>query len=372
MKQFDRLAVRLTGMIFILLVLTITVLLLLVNDQMSHHFSQYLQMYPRNGVGGHHMMRGFAEQQYISSIHESLIAVGIGMVVVSVVFSFFIIQKAVQPLVTLTEAVKTVEKGKFGQTVVVDRHDEVGVLAQTFNAMSIQLAQNEEMRQHLFASIAHELRTPLAIIQGNLEGMIDDVIPVNKKMFLSMEDEVLRLGRLVQDLNDLSLAEIGQLTLHKKEAQVNVMLEHAVSMLQPLCDEKHLTITMDLCPDLPVICIDTDRINQVIYNILNNAIRYIRNDDQIIITTAAEVRGNTNCISMSFADTGNGIAPEDLPYIFQYFYRGEKSRSRQGGGSGIGLALAQQFVHCHGGTIDVKSVVGEGTVFTVYLPILPQ
>ena len=134
----------------------------------------------------------------------------------------------------------------------------MGILAKTFNDMSTELEQNETMRRHLFASVAHELRTPLAIIQGNLEGMIDDVIPANKKMFLSMEDEVLRLGRLVQDLNDLSLAEIDKLVLHKERADINILLERAVSMLQPLCDEKELTVRLHLCPELPNVSIDVD------------------------------------------------------------------------------------------------------------------
>lgn len=369
MKQRHSLVFRLTGMIFLLLFLTIAILLFLVNDQMNSHFHQYLQMYPRYAAGGHHMMRGIAEQQYISSIHESLVGVGLGMIAASVSVSFLVIQKMVRPLVTLTKAVRTVQEGTFGQTVPVERHDEVGVLAQTFNDMSVELAKNESMRRHLFASIAHELRTPLAIIQGNLEGMIDDVIPADKKMLLSLEDEILRLGRLVQDLNDLSLAEMDKLTLHKKMADIAVLLEHAVSMLQPLLDEKHIDLTMHFDPNVPAILTDTDRINQVIYNILNNAIRYIGDGDSITITTSLVKKDQSEYAAVSFADTGNGIQAEDLPHIFQYFYRGEKSRSRKSGGSGIGLALAQQFVQCHGGTIDVQSTVGKGTVFTVYLPI---
>lgn len=245
----------------------------------------------------------------------------------------------------------------------------MGILAKTFNDMSTELEQNETMRRHLFASVAHELRTPLAIIQGNLEGMIDDVIPANKKMFLSMEDEVLRLGRLVQDLNDLSLAEIDKLVLHKERADINILLERAVSMLQPLCDEKELTVRLHLCPELPNVSIDVDRINQVVYNILNNAIRYINRGDTIAVTTERAVKEGKEYVLVSIADTGNGISPEDLPHIFQYFYRGEKSRSRKSGGSGIGLALAKQFVVSHGGLLDVESEVGKGTTFYIYLPL---
>ena len=370
MKRTDSLVFRLTAMVFILLAVTIAVILFLVNSQMDTHFTQYLQMVPRRGMGmGHHMMRGAAELQYVESIHRSLLWVGLGMTVISVGVSYIVVQKLVRPLLSLTEAVRSVQEGKFGQTVPVERMDEVGILAKTFNDMSTELEQNETMRRHLFASVAHELRTPLAIIQGNLEGMIDDVIPANKKMFLSMEDEVLRLGRLVQDLNDLSLAEIDKLVLHKERADINILLERAVSMLQPLCDEKELTVRLHLCPELPNVSIDVDRINQVVYNILNNAIRYINRGDTIAVTTERAVKEGKEYVLVSIADTGNGISPEDLPHIFQYFYRGEKSRSRKSGGSGIGLALAKQFVVSHGGLLDVESEVGKGTTFYIYLPL---
>lgn len=372
MKRTDSLVFRLTAMVFILLAVTIAVILFLVNSQMDTHFTQYLQMAPRRGMGmgmGHHMMRGAAELQYVESIHRSLLWVGLGMTVISVGVSYIVVQKLVRPLLSLTEAVRSVQEGKFGQTVPVERMDEVGILAKTFNDMSTELEQNETMRRHLFASVAHELRTPLAIIQGNLEGMIDDVIPANKKMFLSMEDEVLRLGRLVQDLNDLSLAEIDKLVLHKERADINILLERAVSMLQPLCDEKELTVRLHLCPELSNVSIDVDRINQVVYNILNNAIRYINRGDTIAVTTERAVKEGKEYVLVSIADTGNGISPEDLPHIFRYFYRGEKSRSRKSGGSGIGLALAKQFVVSHGGLLDVESEVGKGTTFYIYLPL---
>ena len=140
-------------------------------------------------------------------------------------------------------------------------------------------------------------------------------------------------------------------------------------MLQPLCDEKELTVRLHLCPELPNVSIDVDRINQVVYNILNNAIRYINRGDTISLATERAVKEGKEYVVVSIADTGNGISPEDLPHIFQYFYRGEKSRSRKSGGSGIGLALAKQFVVSHGGLLEVESEVGKGTTFYMYLPL---
>ena len=294
------------------------------------------------------------------------------MLAVRVPISYFIVGEIMRPLSALTDAVQKVKSGTYGQTVPVERHDEVGTLTETFNDMSQELAKNDKMRRRLFANIAHELRTPLAILQGNLEGMIDDVIPTDKKVLLSMEDETLRMGRLIQDLRDLSLAEINELTLHKEPYDINVLLERAVSMLQPLCDEKSLTVHLDLARDLPKVSIDIDRINQVIYNLLNNAIRYIEAGCMITVSTQVVTVQGQPYVQVQIVDTGSGIAPEDLQHIFQYFYRSEKSRSRKSGGSGIGLALARQFVRSHGGRIWADSEVGRGTTFTFILPIHNQ
>lgn len=379
MKRYDSIVIRLTGLVFILLLLTISILLILVNNQMDNHFSQYLSNMSHmmgnsqmgmGGMGGMHgTMHGPAESTYISAVHQSLLWVGLGMIGVSVVVSYFVVREIMRPLSTLTGAVQKVRTGSYGQNVSVERHDEVGVLTESFNEMSEELARNDKMRRQLFANIAHELRTPLAILQGNLEGMIDDIIPTDKKILLSMADETVRMGRLIQDLRDLSLAEINELTLHKEAADINVMLERAVSMLQPLCDEKDLTVQLNLSRDLPSLVIDIDRINQVIYNLLNNAIRYIERGCAITVSTLPVRVDGKSYAQVQIADTGKGIAPKDLEHIFQYFYRSEQSRNRKSGGSGIGLALAQQFIRSHGGNIWADSTVGKGTTFTFILPL---
>lgn len=192
MKRSDSIVIRLTALVFILLLLTIAILLILVNNQMNNHFSQYLTNMShmmgnaQNGMGMgmsgmHGSMHGPAESTYISAVHQSLLWVGLGMIGVSVIVSYFVVREIMRPLSTLTGAVQNIRTGNYGQTVSVERHDEVGVLTESFNKMSEELARNDKMRRQLFANIAHELRTPLAILQGNLEGMIDDIIPTDKK-----------------------------------------------------------------------------------------------------------------------------------------------------------------------------------------------
>lgn len=367
MNSYHSMVFRLTGTIFLLFVATIGLLLFLVNYQMDTHFSHYLYSQSQTM---HNAMAGSAEEVYISSVHRSLLWVGALMIGVSVFVSWLVVRSFVQPLRQLTEAVQRIAEGSLGETVPVNRRDEVGMLAQTFNDMSCKLKHNDTMRRHLFASIAHELRTPLAIIQGNLEGMIDDVVPADKTVFLSLEDEVLRVNRLVQDLRDLSLAEINELVLNPVPVDVNVLLQRAAGMMQPLFEEKALQITWKLMTNPPLLELDKDRMNQVIYNILNNAVRYIPTGSRIIIQTRCQQRQGKPHLYLRIGDSGPGIAHQDLPHIFEYFYRAEKSRNRKSGGSGIGLALARQYVRCQGGTISVHSKQGWGTIFTISFPIL--
>ena len=226
------------------------------------------------------------------------------------------------------------------------------------------------MRRQLFANIAHELRTPLAIIQGNLEGMVDGVIEPSKEQLSSLHEEAVRLNRLIKDLRDLSLAEVRQLALKKAPMDINQLLTRTMLMLKPMSDAKAISIETALAEGLPEIEVDADRISQVFYNIIVNAVRYSPEQGVIKVTTALTSEEGKQYLKISFTDDGLGISAEDLPYIFEHFYRGDKSRDRKSGGSGIGLAIVKQLVEIHGGRVFVTSKLGEGSTFTVLLPVV--
>lgn len=367
MKWRDSIIVQLTGVTFLLLASTIGLLLWMVNEEMYSNFSVYV-MHQHMGTISIRSMMGARELMFLEEVHRSLLWVGASMLALSVTVSYFLARGISRPLRTLTKVTRQIRDGNIGARTGIQRDDEVGRLAQAVDDMSEKLAENENLRRQLFANIAHELRTPLAIVRGDLEGMMDDVVPMNKETILSLEEEILRMNRLVDDLRDLSLAEVNELTLKKGPCDVNTLITRAVNMMQPIMDEKRIAASLSLSPDVPVISADKDRMNQVIYNLLNNAIRYIPEGRSISIATKKEMAAGKPWLEIVFTDTGDGIAPEELPHIFQYFYRGEKSRDRKQGGSGIGLALVKQMIHAHGGTITASSEVGRGTTFVIRLP----
>ncbi len=367
MFKMNSIIYRITGLTFLLITITVIVLIYLANVQMTQLFQEYLVL-QHNGQPA--MSMGLSENHFLTSVHESLLWVGLVIVLIGLLASYVLARSITIPLRKLSSAAAKIEKGELEQTVFVKGKDEIGNLAKIFNRMSQVLATNEKLRKELLANIAHELRTPLSIIQGNLEGLIDGVIAPTANRFFSMQEEMMRLNRLVTDLRDLSLAEVHQLELKKTPTDMNKIISRAGAMMQPLADEKELKLCYDLTEALPVLMIDGDRINQVIYNILGNAIRYTLAGGEIHLKS--NIRKDSNgmdWMQVIVQDNGPGIEQDDLPYVFNHFYRGEKSRNRQSGGSGIGLAIAKQFVENHNGEISVSSDMGKGTVFSILLPI---
>jgi len=213
--------------------------------------------------------------------------------------------------------------------------------------------------------VAHELRTPLSVIRGKLEGVLDGIYPATPEHLEPILDEILLLTRLVEDLHLMALAEAGQLALEKRPLDVGDLLRDAQVNFGPQADDRGVTLALDLPEALPQVIADWRRISQVLGNLLTNALRHTPPGGRVTLSA----RAIGGAVEVTVADTGVGIPPEDLPYIFERFWRGDKSRSRAGGGSGLGLAIARQLVEMHGGRIGVESTPGQGTRFTFTLPL---
>lgn len=351
---------RITGLMFLLIAVTVFLLTYLANQQMADLFQNYL-----GHPGGmmRHIGMGLPEREFLESVHQALNWVGAGIMIIGLAASYALARSITVPLRKLNAAVQEVARGNYGQRVNIESNDEVQQLAAAFNGMAEALETNNQLRKRLLADIAHELRTPLAIIQGNLEGMLDGVVETDKEQLHSLYEETVHLNRLIGDLRDLSLAEAGQLSLDRQPTDLNQLVSRSVALLKPLADERQLAMDCALAP-LPPLDLDARRINQIVYNLLTNAIRHTPPAGRVTLTTEKLA----DWIRLSVCDTGVGIDPADLPYIFEHFYRADKSRARKSGGSGIGLAIVKKLVETHGGRVEVESVPGRGSCFHVYLP----
>lgn len=374
MSRVNSITARITGLMFLSIAITVFLLIYLADEQMVELFQEYLvvqhtEMSQAAGEpGAMTLIMGPSETSFLASVHQSLIWVGVGIMMAGLAASYALARSITVPLRKLSRAAEQLEQGNLGQTVLVESNDEVGHLAVIFNRMSETLATNTKLRRQLLANIAHELKTPLAVIQGNLEGMIDEVIEPGKEQLMSLHEEAVRLNRLIKDLRDLSLAEVRELALEKHPININQLVTRTVLMLKPLSDEKEIEVKSVLKDDLPEIAVDRDRMSQVFYNILVNAIRYSPSQGSIEVSTDIVKKQDDRWLKVSFKDHGQGISPEDLPYVFDHFYRADKSRDRKSGGSGLGLAIVKQLVENHGGQVTVESVLGTGSIFHVLLP----
>lgn len=270
----------------------------------------------------------------------------------------------VKPIKDLSRAVQLFTKGNRDVRIPVKSDDELGSLAADFNQMAEAIKTGEELRKSLTADVAHELRTPLSILRGTLDSIQAGVLDATPDVILSLQDETIRMSRLIKDLSDLSRAEAGNLDLHREVIRPSY-LKDKFSYLITEAELKSIDFEINIPDDLPKISVDVVRIVQVISNLLNNALRHTTTG---IIQLTAEK--NDDEIIFSVSDTGTGIKKEDLPFVFERFYREDKSRSRKTGGMGLGLSIAKGIVEAHGGRIWVESKVGQGSTFSFSLPYL--
>jgi len=271
-----------------------------------------------------------------------------------------------KPLQDIFNAIDSVAEGNLTVRVPNDDSPQFGELIKRFNKMVGELERAEQQRRNLTADIAHELRTPLHIIQGNLEGIIDGVYQPTSEHINNTLDETKLLARLVNDLQTLSLAETGQLPLHPTRFLLADLLHDLTSSFSSQAASQSINLKTSIADPYQELTADYDRLNQVLSNLISNALRHTPNGGAISIETGPG-SSEERSVRILVKDTGQGITSEDLPFIFDRFWRGDKSRSERTH-SGLGLAIAKQLIHAHGGTIDAQSEVGKGTTFIIELP----
>jgi len=311
---------------------------------------------------------------FIGAVNRSLLlavaAAGLAVLLLTVVLS----RRILGPIEALTAAARAMEKGDLSRRVAAGSKDEIGELAHAFNAMADGLTRIEQLRRNMVSDVAHELRTPLTNIRGYLEALRDGVAAPEPPLLDSLHEEALLLNRLVDDLQDLALAEAGRLRLARRPAALGAIVEQAVSALRPTLADKGLTIDVELPADLPSVDADAERVGQVLRNLLNNAITHTPPGGVITVEAATGDRSSITSdeyepsVVVRVRDNGAGIAAEHLPLIFERFFRADPARARATGGAGLGLTIVKQLVEAHGGRVWAESAPGAGATFTFTLP----
>lgn len=285
---------------------------------------------------------------------------------IGVVFGVLMARTLIAPLRRLSDAAQAIGSRDLSRRVEVRGSAEVRQLAESFNEMAADLEQAENLRRTLVADVAHELRTPLTVLQGNLRAILDDVYPLSKTEVAALYDQTRMLSHLVNDLHELSQAEARKLPMHMERLNMAQLVEHITAIFIPIAESQAIKLRVEMASNLPVFG-DRNRLQQVLTNLIKNAINHTPNGGEITIN--AHQRDQS--IYVTVRDTGSGITREHLPYVFDRFYRADRSRSRDKGGAGLGLAISKAIIEAHDGDISAVSdgVPGKGTQFTISLPV---
>jgi signal transduction histidine kinase len=324
---------------------------------------------PMPGAGRFGIMSSDMEQRmteiYLDSLTDSLLLAGGVALAAAVVASILVSRGVASPIGRLAGASRRLAEGHYGERVPVDGTTEVHQLATSFNQMATAVENAERRRQELIGDVAHEMRTPIATLEGYLEGLLDGVIEPSDRVWAKLHDEAGRLRRLIEDLQDLSRAEAHQLTVVCRATPPAAIVQPAVERLKADVAEHGLSLNVEVPSGLPEVQADPERAIQVLTNLVSNAVRYTPSPGQIAVRVAAD-RG---MVRFEVSDSGIGIAPDDLPRVFERFYRVDKSRARAFGGAGVGLTIARALAETMGGRISARSPgPGKGSTFTLELP----
>ena len=304
------------------------------------------------------------ESKYLQRLDWALMAASVGVVLFAVVLGVWLARGYTRPIKELTKASKALADGELGRQVVVTSSDEVGELSDSFNRMSAQLNEVSAQRRRMTADIAHDLRTPLTVLSGYLEALRNEELKPTPERFEMLYQEASHLSRLVDDLRVLALADSGELSLNRSLVEVEPLLRRVAQSFQDQADKAGVAMHVEATGLLNPVPLDADRIIQVLTNLVGNALRYTPPAGKITL----RVLGEKNQIVIEVQDTGFGISPEDIPHLFNRFYRADESRQREQGESGLGLAIVKSLVEAHEGTVSVSSKEGEGSRFIITLP----
>ena len=295
----------------------------------------------------------------------ALAAAAVSLLVILVVLGVILrlLRHVASPVGDLMAAADRVADGDYSARVEERGPGEVRSLAHAFNSMAERLQAHDQQRRDLLADVTHELRTPLTVIQGNLEGLLDGVYPLDEDHLQSILEETHVMSRLIDDLHTIALAESGTLKLQREPIDIGALIDEVMTSFQAQADKGGIELAVETSPDMPTLDLDAARIREVLSNLIANALRYTRSGGKITVRCSVEGKG-AGSVQVSVIDTGAGIPSDDLPHIFDRFYKSPDSR-----GTGLGLTIARNLVLAHGGEISAESEAGKGTTIRFTLPL---
>ena len=342
----QRLIIKLLAIHLVVIAFTMAVMWLVIDTLAAGYFVTLMEKY--------HISPEPAHKMFVDAVHRYLIWACLAAMILAVVLSFFMMHRVLAPLTRMTQITQEISAGNFSAHVPVESRDEVGRLAQAFNRMAENLKKLESLRRSLMIDVAHELRTPLTNIRGYLEALNDGVLPPSKETFSLLQSETMRLVQLVEDVLRLARADAARKSLHLESVDLCQALRNAIDPFSHSFNQKQLDVGLQLPPEGVTVSADPNRVARVLRNLTDNVARYTPAKGKVEIG----ITPDSDTVRIDFINSAQELAPEDLPYLFERFYRGEKSRSRQHGGAGIGLAIVKELVEAHGGSVGASSVDG--------------
>lgn len=338
-------------------------------EEENYNYKTYDMIIDENIVGKVDIGR---ENELIVSKEDSNFVWGINALFVVVLLIAFVIviyvskylsEKISRPIINIKNGTEQIIKGEY-KNIRIDKSEtlELNQLATSVEKLAKKLDEQENLRKRMTTDIAHELRSPLAVLRSQIEAMIDGIFEPNKERLEKCHMESIRLTKLIDDLNELTTVESGLNKLNLSEISINDLLTEIAMSFNPLYNKKNIQLNLDLSSDKYIIG-DKEQLNRAIINILTNAYKYSNEDSEVLVSTKLL---NSDEVLISIKDSGIGIEEKDLPYIFERFYRSDLSRNRETGGAGVGLAIVKSIVDAHKGRIEVKSKIGEGSEFLIY------
>jgi two-component system sensor histidine kinase BaeS len=347
----DRLLWRLLGAQLLVIAIAVAISGALITDRAAQFFMVIMTRY--------HIDPTAVEQDFLRAVHRVLITGSVVAAAAAMLLGWILVRRLLRPVSDMMLLAERIAEGDYAQRVATQGPDEFVRLADSLNRMAVSLQRIEALRRELVANVAHELRTPLSTLQGYLEGLRDGVVPVNRETLASLHEEVLRLVRLVDTLQQLSRFDAQLSELRPRRLDAAALARQIAALYDPELSVRNLRVAVvDEGPRSEVQA-DPDLAAQALRNLLDNALRHAFAGTEITVR-AARVDGT---VRLAVENAGEPIAAEDLPHIFERFYRGEKSRSRGTGGAGIGLALVQEIARAHGGEVGADSGGGRTTVW---------